>query len=169
MPRIGQIETDTGSPLDILTLGDGVAQPTNVQSVASLPLGWNGVTWDRLRSNTKGVAFASAVRAATVYSADIELYNARGVIVVISITVVPGGDTVQIRPQYKAETPGSYADIDAGTAKATTGLDALSVYPGATAGYPNRISATISPTFRISVIHSGAGNFTYTVDYYLMI
>lgn len=48
-----------------VTLGDAIANPTS-PSVASLPLGWNGATWERLRvANTFKTLAAVAITAGT--------------------------------------------------------------------------------------------------------
>lgn len=112
--------------------------------------------------------FPSAVRAATVASADMQNRFGKGIILFINMVAVPGGDTVTFTIQGRIPLPakpaaGTYYTILASTALVGTGLTVLRVYPGLTAAANLVVSDVLPVDWRINAAHSGAGNFTYTV------
>lgn len=142
-----------------------VSAADHALKVLSYLSAWNGAKADRWRNNSEFTILASAVRAATTSSADLVNYNARGVMLWFDLTAVPGVDTVQVTVELKDPVSGKYTGayyFEA--ALAGTGFRTYLVYPGHTAGQLNgSINQAIPRTWRVTVTHVGAGNFTYSV------
>lgn len=142
------------------------SQGDNADAVAAEALGhlkavghnafFNNTSWDRVRGNVEGTALASAVRNATTASADITNYNGSQGIFFLNITAVPGVQTITLQLQAKDPVSGGYVTIASGGALAVTGLTILSL---------GIIAGILPRTFRVNIVHSGAGNFTYSVGY----
>ena len=124
---------------------------------------FNGTTFDRQRNNVPTTVLASAIRAATNQSADIVNYNGRGLHLVFDITVVPTVDTVTLTIQGKDELSGKYYTILAGAAQVAVGTVVMRIYPSLTAVANLTASDILPRTWRVSVTHSAATNFTYSV------
>lgn len=146
-------------------LADGASNPTTPM-VGSAKLGFNGTTWDRWRNNEEVTLLASAVRSSTTVSSDQTNYNAKGVIIFMHVSVVPGTDTVQIIIEGKDPVSGNYDAVFFG--QLTSGVSQVLelVYPGATdsdgaVGQTNDIP--LPRTWRVDITHIGSGNFTYSV------
>jgi hypothetical protein len=105
---------------------------------------------------------ASAVRAATTSTADQVKSINRGVYVFLKVTAVPGVDTLTVTIQGK-DVDGTYYTILASTASAATGTVTLKVYPG----LPNTANVSsnevLPDLWRVTVTHSAASNFTYSI------
>lgn len=129
------------------------------------PQMYDGATFDFERGNVDFEVLPSAVRSATLSSADFTNHNGRGIILFLNITAVPTIDTVLLRMEIRDPVSGLYKLMFAGTAQSATGLTTYYVYPGgADAGqYTNRISSPLPRTFKLMVVHSAATNFTYSV------
>lgn len=109
--------------------------------------------------------YASAVRAATITSSDIvKTSNYRGIHLIVSVTAVPGGDTITPKIQGKSAS-GVYYDILVGAAIAATGTTVLKINPSAAVLLNAVASDTIPDVWRVIVTHSAGSNFTYVVDY----
>jgi hypothetical protein len=109
--------------------------------------------------------FAAAIRAATFVGDD----NARipgnvGILVALDVTLVPGVDTVQLVIERKFALSGKYVQVLAAAARAGTGTDVLTVYPGVAAVANVSANDALSDIYRVRVIHSAATNFTYSVE-----
>jgi hypothetical protein len=124
---------------------------------------YNNSSWDRPRNNTDATLLASTGRTATTNSADQTNYNNSGVWVVLNITAVPGVDTVTINIQGKDPVSGSYVNLLTGAAQVGTGTTEYAVYPGVTETATVDVSRPLPRVWRVSVTHSGAGSFTYSV------
>lgn len=144
---------------------DAQAQRTPIPAYAQNIL-FNGSTWDRQRANTLHTLLASAVRAATVNSSDQVNYNARGLFIFFSVTVVPGVQTVTLTVTSKDSIAGTYEVLLTGGAEVGVCTRCYLLYPGAGAAANGIDVANAFPvprTWRVTVTHSGAGNFTYSV------
>lgn len=132
---------------------------------------YNESTYDDARGNTEFTVLASAARTATTNSNDIVNYNSRGLIIFFNVTAVPGVDTVAIRLELKDPVSGAYKLQFSGAAQVAAGLTTYYCYPGASDSgqFTARISAPLSRTSRIQVVHSGAGAFTYSVGGILLL
>jgi hypothetical protein len=129
---------------------------------------------------------ASAVRTATLNSADVaSLLNPQSavgvaiapqppascqeVIAYLNVTAVPGVDTVLLKMQELEPTSQTWVDVAGaatlaqvatGLIRLEMGLDITNVAASVTVV---RLNANLPPNFRFVVVHSGAGNFTYSL------
>lgn len=110
-------------------------------------------------------SYISAVRAATFTGDDNrKVPGNRGVKVVLDATVVPGVDTVQLVIENKDSVSGKYVQVLAAAARAATGTDTLTVYPGGAVTANVSANDVIADTYRVRVIHSAGTSFTYSVS-----
>lgn len=114
-----------------------------------------------MSDNTEKSLLASATRAATTTTAAQLNYNARGIHLVIDVTVVPGVDT--ITPKIQGKIGDAYYDILIGPAIVATGTTVLKVYPGITAAANASVSDFLPLQWRVVVTHSALTDFTYSV------
>ena len=122
---------------------------------------------DRWLNNTEVTILANAARTSTTNSPDQTNYNARGLLVHMDITAVPGGDTVILRLQFKDPVSGIYDTLLSDAAVSVTGIRTAIIYPGvgaASNGIHVVQSRILSRTWRVAVAHSGSGSFTYSVS-----
>jgi len=125
---------------------------------------FNGVNWDRERGNIQEIILASAVRSANNSSADFTNYNGKGGHFIIDITAVTAAQTVTFTVEGKDVISGNYYPILISTALSAVSTNTLKIYPGIIAS-PNLSASDILPRiYRVSVAHSGGGNFTYSVS-----
>jgi hypothetical protein len=157
-PALGDARTVDGRALaDALPSGDFGA------ITAAEQLLFNATTWDRKRANVDATALASAVRSATTNSADQVNFNGRGLIAVFDVTAVPGVQTVTLELQGRDVTSGLYYTILASAAIAAVSTTVLRIYPGTAAVANLAADHPLPRAWRARVVHSGAGNFTYSV------
>lgn len=131
-----------------------------------------GNDWDRFRNNVGVTLLPSAVRSASVNTADVVTYNLRAVVLFLDVTVNPGGaQTLELILQAKDPAAGAYTTIFSGAAQTFGGIagrQIMVVGPGAAAAYAGGTAPvakqTILPrTIRGQVGHSGAGAWTYSI------
>lgn len=116
--------------------------------------------------NANQVPAALAVRAATNSTPDQVNNGWRGVVVVVNVTAAPGGDTITVAVQGKDPASSLYYTLLTGAVETTTGLKVYKVYPGITAAANAAVSDIIPQIWRVTVTHSAATNFTYSISYY---
>lgn len=114
-------------------------------------------------NNADLAILASAVRAASANGQDYTNRNARGLHLVIDMTVVPGGDTVTFTIEGKDPVSGKYYTILASAAIVAVSTVVLRVYPGLTAAANLTASDVLPRTWRVRRTHSAGTNFTYSV------
>jgi hypothetical protein len=120
-------------------------------------------------NNQDLVILSSAVRTASANGVDRTNHNARGLILVIDMTVVPGVDTVTFTIQGKDPASGKYYTVLASAALVATGTVVLRVGPGLTAA-ANLVANDILPrTWRVITTHSAGTSFTYSVGAVLVL
>lgn len=135
---------------------------------------FDGTNWDRLRGNVEGTLLASAARTANTTSPTQANYNARGAIFWLDVTANPGGaETLTLFPREinpVTGVPGS-AFTSVAAVAATNGLYVLEMYPGVVNGgtNPKSSSYVLPRTWAVTVTHSGAGSWTYSVGYSLIV
>ena len=120
--------------------------------------------------NAKGInvtELASASRTTTQTGADTTNSNARGIHVVLDMTIV-GTGSVTLTIQAKDEASGKYYTLLAGAAVTTNSTNIYKVYPGLTAAANAVASDVLTPTFRILVTANNANAATYSVGYALI-
>jgi hypothetical protein len=126
--------------------------------------GFNGTGWDRFSSNQDITLLTSAARTTTTSaSPPTNNFNARGVWVVLNITVVPGADTVTLKIEARDTVSGLYVTLLTGAAQVGTGTTEYSLYPGVTETANVDVSRPLPRNWRITVTHSAATSFTYSV------
>lgn len=139
---------------------------------------FNGTAFDRVRNNVE-VNLANVVAGTgTVVTSDVTNYNAKGVIIYTSVTTNPGAaQTLTINLQVKDEggndeyytvaTSGAIAVF--GAAAGATGLEVVACCPGAAetaalVGWTTQ-ALPLPRTWRVQVVHSGAGAWSYKVSH----
>ena len=115
-------------------------------------------------NNQDLIILASAVRAASASGGDRTNHSARGLILVIDMTVVPGIDTVTFTIQGKDPASAKYFNLLVSAAIVAVSTVVLRVYPGLTAAANLVASDVIPRTWRVITTHSAATNFTYSVS-----
>ncbi len=133
----------------------------NADSTRSNPGGQGQL--ENWRNNFNSTILASAVRSANNNSGDQINFNGKGLHLTFNITAVPGAQTVTLTLEGKDETSGQYYTILAGAAQAANGTFIMRVYPGLTAAANLTANDILPRLWRVSIAHSGAGNFTYSV------
>lgn len=116
-----------------------------------------------IASAGQDVLLASAVRATTTSTDDLVRTTERQVTVALIVTAVPGGDTLTATLQGKTYS-GTYYTIVAGAASANTGTVLLKAGPGIASVTNVAIGDMIPDVYRVTITHSGAGNFTYSLE-----
>lgn len=114
-------------------------------------------------NNQDLVILASAARTASANGVDRTNQNARGIIIVLDVTVAPGVDTVTFTLQGKDPASGKYYTVLASAAIVAVSTVVLRVGPGLTAA-ANAVANDILPrTWRLITTHSAGTSFTYSV------
>jgi hypothetical protein len=109
--------------------------------------------------------FPAAARSATFIGGD----NARsglnkGCKVAMVVTAVPGVDTVQLVIEGRDPASATYYTMLQAAARVAAGTDILTMYPGETNTANVSVNDQIPDVYRVRVVHSGAGVFTYSVS-----
>lgn len=150
--------------------GDGDSASLQSLMAAARNQTYNGSTWDRQRGNVEGTLLASAARTATTTSPTQTNYNARGVLVGISVTVVGTGN---LTPSIRATDPVSadaYVLLSGGPIT-TTGRWGFLVYPGAptvafgASGTVQSVGLALPRTWYVQVTHSDGSGWTYSLSF----
>lgn len=102
-------------------------------------------------------------RTTTVTSSTFTNIYHTGAHISADVTVVPGTDTVTFSLEAKDAVSGKYYTVVSSAALVATGLVVLKVYPGITAVADISVSDFLPLYYRIRVVHSGNGGFTYSV------
>jgi hypothetical protein len=136
-----------------------------------------GNTFAARHGNLEGTLLASAARTASTASADQTNPNGVGVLVWLNVTVQPGtAETLTVQVQAKEPVAGGYHAILVGTpivGNAGAGLwPPFMLHPTAkdAAGrVTSKNDVPLPRTWRVSVVHSGASSWTYSVGYSLVV
>lgn len=168
MDSHGNLKVTTfGSAGSVFTNGtmssDGQANPSGEFSAAMGYL-FNGTNWDRQRNNQDGLTagITAAGVTTTQTGADQTNYNARGVLVVLDMTVV-GTGSVTIAIQGKDTVSGKYYALLTGAVVSTNSTNLYQLYPGVTVAANAAVSSPLPRTWRIVVTANNANATTYTV------
>lgn len=144
---------------------DGVAAGSVGSRFETAALGYNfnGTTFDRARGNVDTAALISAAGATTSQtSADQTNYNAKGVKVVLDMTVV-GSGSVTLTIQGKDAASGKYYTLLAGAAVTTNSTNVYTVFPGSTATANVSANDLLPRVWRVITTANNANATTYTV------
>lgn len=158
------------------------AQNVNANIVGSLPndgltpiagdvaqLGhlYNGITWDKARSNSQGTILASAARTAQTNSAQQLNYNARGVTLYLNITAASGTGGLGVDLILVDPVSGNSVRINpTPTLKTTIGLSIYQYYPGIATGIIAQANLLALPRIWYAIVEAGdASSYTYSLGY----
>lgn len=150
--------------------GVAVEDNTTPRALATLTYCYNGSNLDRWRANVEATAFASAARTTSQNGADITTYNARGLIVVVNTSLVPGSAPSNVVTiQGKDALSGVYYDLLASAAITGVGTVVLQVSPELTDS-PNLVKKQLLPrVIRVVITAGNANSATYSVGYVLTV
>ena len=146
-------------------------------SVAQLH-GYNGATWDELRNNEEVELLASAARTATIQTAIQVNPNHRGVALWLNLTAGPAtADYIYLLLVGKSSSSGVVRILCGGGHLLGSGgaqKYLLMVYPGVTnAGAGSEVGKVndivLPRTWYVSVVHSSAESFTYSLHASLLV
>lgn len=140
-----------------------VADGTTARLAANVTYHFNETTWDRVRGNTEGTVLPSAARTASINSADLVNYNARGVQVIIDATAIVATPSITVTIKGKDSLSGKYYTLLASAAITTVSTTLLTVYPGVTATANVAASQIIPRTWRVEVVAADADSITYSI------
>ena len=148
-----------------------VVFPTNITNTAGiLATGiyhFNGTTFDRSRNNEEVTLLASAARTAQTDSTDQVNYNAKGVMIILDITV--DAASVGLTPSILMKDPVSGKDVTIWTAAAAAtlvGTDVYLIYPGVLAADFNgteAVSIALPRTWVLRIAVADVDEATYSV------
>lgn len=123
-----------------------------------------GVNFRDIAGNIEKTIFASAERTADENSADFTNDNAKGIKVVIDVTIDPALASVVFTIEGKDPVSGKYYPLLVSAAINAVGTTVLTVYPGVPV-VANVTASDIVPTiFRVSADHTDADSITYSVS-----
>lgn len=109
--------------------------------------------------------FPSAVRNATFVGPDnTKVPGSKGATFVLTVSAVPGVDTIQLVIEGKDRASGTYETLLTVAARVATGQDISTIYPGITETAGVDISDPLPDVYRFRVVHSAGTNFTYSVS-----
>lgn len=162
---IGVVDTEMPTAA---ALADATANPT-VPAVGTFPHGFNTATWDRWQNNHERTVLTSAARTASVDSADLVNYNARGGVFVIDVTALAATPSLVFTIQGKSSLGSDYYTILASAAIIATGVTVLRVYPGMTVSATLAVSDVLPRIFRVSVAAGNADSITYSISVNLIV
>lgn len=145
-------------------VGDAV---TNPQALTSGIVMSNTLSFYKMRCSRIFQTLASAVRAGTTSGGDNDNPNCTGILVFMDVTAVPGVSTVTLTVECR-DSAGAYRVIATDAAVAVTGVRGLAIGWGASAVPAGTVINAAFPwsvtfRYRVTVVHTGAGNFTYSV------
>lgn len=126
---------------------------------------------DTFHDNSEFQILPSAIRAVTTLSQDIEIHNASAFMALINVTAIPGVQTLTMSLEGKDPVTGLYTQILTGAATAAAGAYGLHInaavvsaaWSGLVAAGSNFLSTFLPHTLRIRIVHSGGGNWTYSI------
>ena len=156
-------------PIDIANLGqlgDNNGFLQSGQTVVAEEWVYNESGWDRRRNNAVYTVLSSADRTSSSTSPVQTNYNGRGVIVSVNVTAVSGtSPTLTIAIQGIDPVSGAtYAILTASTAISATGIYTYCVYPGASGGFTQIVSAPLPRQWQVAYTIGGTTpSFTFSV------
>lgn len=111
--------------------------------------------------------FASAAQTATQTQADQTNTGARGIMVILDMTVV-GTGSVTLEIDGKDVASGKYYSLLTGAAVTTNVTNVYTVYPGATVTSNVSANACLPKTWRAKVVANNSNSATYSVGAILL-
>jgi hypothetical protein len=176
------LKADNSAALEVSLYGKGTAvgdtalksanaadalTPTAGLEATAYQLVFNGSSWDRERGNVNVTLLANAARTAAA-TADVVLYNHRGIVIFIDVTARAGTTTLTPKVSVKDPVSGVYIDVWTAAAPIDT-ADATFAYlfypqiaPAATT-YTEELDTTLARDVRLTVTPSDTDAVTYSV------
>lgn len=173
---IGAIRISDGTSNNLVNIGNAPMTTDAQTYYNSIPVGsfqsaYNESTWDRVRNNTQGTLLASAARTSQAVSPQQTNYNARGVIIWLSVTLPSGtGGLSLFLDQYDPITSTSY-ELELTPSPVTTAVDrAYCIYPGASgsSGFAGVFSLPLGRVWGVRIAVGDSSSYTYSVGYALI-
>lgn len=160
-----------GSSLQLLKMtGGGNADSQGASDwsvrVAAYQTAYNTVSWDRWRNNIDSALLASAARTATTTTSTLINHNGSAITLWLNVTIVPGVDTIQVNVQGYDPASSAWYTIAADAAISTAQARQIVLGLGAVSGGSAAESVFGIPLprqYRVTVVHSGPGSFTYSL------
>ena len=172
-PGFALVRSSDGTELLASDAADSISDIGQIHLAANRPQLYNGSTYDRQRGNTEGTLLASASRTTTATSPTQTNHNARGVLLVLSVTVASGTGGLTVRVFGQAGASGSAGMNAVPTAVTATGNYFYLFYPGAaTTGMISTMqisSGALPRSWYAAVAHSDASIYTYSLEYGLIV
>jgi len=160
----------------VIPLGVGIQDGSFYRPLMVAGALFNGANWDRARSNAPSTGLASGARTASTPTPDQTNYNGRGAKIFLDITATPNNtETLQVTIEEKDPVSNKYVQIAAFPALTASALGATpttetylyEIGPGISetiAVSKHELQALLlSRTWRVNVLHSAAGSWTYSV------
>jgi hypothetical protein len=122
---------------------------------------------ERTTNNTNGTAFVSAVRTATVSSADIYNNFGKGIHIILDVTAVAISD-IKMKIEGKDSVSGKYYTILESASVTTAVTNVYKVHPSLTASINLVANDFVPKIFRITMTHANVNATTYSVGYNLV-
>lgn len=152
------------APLPTALTGSNV---TDGEALFEPGLLFNETTYDRPRNNTEGTLLASLARTATTNSANQTNYNAKGVTVIVSVTVAGTGSLSPLIVGLSPSGATTYIILSATTLVTAPGKYIYVVYPGigtASGEVTQTESQVIPRTWYVLLSKSDNSSWTYDVE-----
>lgn len=111
---------------------------------------------------------ASAARTTAQTQPDQTNDGARGIAVILDVTVASGTGGLTLEIDGLDPTSGKYYALLTGTAKTTTGTTVYRVYPGLTAAANATASDVLPRTWRTKISVGDSSSYTYSVGAVLL-
>jgi len=170
-------DNDTGPVRVSTTAADGASATAQKLFTAVDNFESNGITWDRRRNNHVITKLSSAVRTATT-TTDITTFNAKALIIILDISVVPTTETLTLAAGMVDSVAADVIEMIVTTADADAGKHVIIIDPSGGADAFTDASSEIQQEFRTdlplprtvraTVTHSASGNWTYSVEAHLL-
>ena len=136
------------------------------RALNTLPVSQGG-TWT-VNGTSDVTVFASAAQTTTQIQGDQTNSTARGIKVVLNVTVA-GTGSITLEIDGKDAASGAYYPILTGVAVTANGTVVYTIYPGLTAVANSVVSDVLPHTWRIKVTANNANSITYSVGASLLV
>lgn len=105
----------------------------------------------------------SAARTTAIPVVEQDSRRFLGLSIFLDITAAPGAQSLTLAIEAKDPASGKWVALLTGAAITATGTTHYQIYPGITDVANQRLSIALPDVWRVTVTHSGAGSWTYSV------
>lgn len=120
-----------------------------------------------MQASSDIVLLSSAARTATTTTSPQQNLKARGVLLVLNVTIASGAGGLTLRIQYKDPVSGNWGNLNSAPTTITAAAQLLYVlYPGVTATNGNAqqvVSFPLPRDWRVSITHGDGSSYTYSL------